>query len=1018
LTRFFSVVLTVLTAALALPGIGGTTAFANNPGDPLFCQPQEGVGYLITNSGSDVWTVDSDCFANFNPGVPATLTSQATITTTQGGTLTLTVTPSGGNYVYTPPTASFVGVDSFSFTVTTEWNSAGGTGSGPGNTTSHGGPFTFTGSSAIQLNVLNATDSMTGLKNTTVAVPLPASSIAGPCTVGNLVVGPAAGAITGCVTAVSNLPPSGFPLSLEPSHGTLSRTGSTGLSYTPTAGYYGLDTFNAFALGANTDGPTALSSGQITYTVAVMTTVDTLQPSYNASQLSTFLLPAFSGGTLLLDQPGATYSQAFTLDNSATNAIDQGGNAATFSGVLSGGNLTIANSGVGGSVTFTAANTYTGTTTINSGAKLNLAGAGSIATSSGLTDNGTFDISATTSGASIKSLAGGGAVTLGNQVLTLTNANDTFAGTIAGNGGLTLAGGVEVLTGTNTYLGPTTINSGATLVVNGSITDPTVNSGGLLTGTGAVGSTTVNNGGVLAPGSTTPGTSLTINGSLAFASGALYVVTLNSTATTSANVVGSAALGGTVQAVLSPGTVSLRKQYDILHSAGLGGTAFAGAALTNSPNFAASLSYSPTDVFLNIAANLGAGAGLNTNQRNVANAINNSFNSSGALPPGFVNLFSLSGNALGGALSQVSGEIGSSAQQTTFQAMSQFMNLLTDPYMGRGAGIDGSNSATAPTPYMEESGASNAYAQRKPLAAERDAYAMFTKAPLANVYQPRWSVWASGFGGTQTTTGNTRVGSNDMRSSVFGSAAGADYLLSPNTLAGFALAGGGTSFALGNGLGSGRSDLFQAGAYLRHSRGAAYVSAAAGYGWQDITTDRVVTVAGFDHLRAQFNANTWSGRLEGGYRFVAPFAGGFGITPYGGAQVTTFDLPNYMEQAIVGSNQFALGYGAKAVTDARGELGVRTDKSYAVQNGILTLRGRFAWAHDFDPDRNFAATFQSLPGASFVVNGARQAPDSALTTLAAEWRWINHWSAAATFEGEFSGVTQSYAGKGVVRYTW
>jgi uncharacterized protein with beta-barrel porin domain len=38
------------------------------------------------------------------------------------------------------------------------------------------------------------------------------------------------------------------------------------------------------------------------------------------------------------------------------------------------------------------------------------------------------------------------------------------------------------------------------------------------------------------------------------------------------------------------------------------------------------------------------------------------------------------------------------------------------------------------------------------------------------------------------------------------------------------------------------------------------------------------------------------------------------------------------------------------------------------------------WAHDFDPDRSIAATFQSLPGASFVANGAAQVHDSALTT--------------------------------------
>jgi uncharacterized protein with beta-barrel porin domain len=208
------------------------------------------------------------------------------------------------------------------------------------------------------------------------------------------------------------------------------------------------------------------------------------------------------------------------------------------------------------------------------------------------------------------------------------------------------------------------------------------------------------------------------------------------------------------------------------------------------------------------------------------------------------------------------------------------------------------------------------------------------------------------------------------------------------------------------------------GAYARHTSGPAYISAAVAYGWQDITTNRTVTAAGFDQLRAEFNANAWSGRVEGGYRFVTPWSGGVGITPYAAAQFVTFDLPAYAEQTIMGTNNFALAYGARDATDARTELGIRTDKSFAMAGGILTLRGRFAWAHDYDPDRSIGATFQSLPGASFVVNGAAQAADSAITTASIEMKWRNGWSAAATFEGEFSNVTASYAGKGVVRYAW
>jgi uncharacterized protein with beta-barrel porin domain len=89
-----------------------------------------------------------------------------------------------------------------------------------------------------------------------------------------------------------------------------------------------------------------------------------------------------------------------------------------------------------------------------------------------------------------------------------------------------------------------------------------------------------------------------------------------------------------------------------------------------------------------------------------------------------------------------------------------------------------------------------------------------------------------------------------------------------------------------------------------------------------------------------------------------------------------------------------------------------------MQNAVLTLRGRAAWAHDFNADRSAAATFQTLPGASFVVNGAAQARDAALTTASAELKWLNGISLAGTFEGEFSSVTRSYAGKIRAGYAW
>jgi uncharacterized protein with beta-barrel porin domain len=64
------------------------------------------------------------------------------------------------------------------------------------------------------------------------------------------------------------------------------------------------------------------------------------------------------------------------------------------------------------------------------------------------------------------------------------------------------------------------------------------------------------------------------------------------------------------------------------------------------------------------------------------------------------------------------------------------------------------------------------------------------------------------------------------------------------------------------------------------------------------------------------------------------------------------------------------------------------------------------------------AVFESLPGASFVVNGAAPPPNSALASAGAELHLTPAWSLAAKFDGEFAPGSQTYAGTGTLRYTW
>ena len=779
-------------------------------------------------------------------------------------------------------------------------------------------------------------------------------------------------------------------------------------------------------------------SGQLTNTAGTTTNAGQLNGGANVTGGTLTTTGTISGGLTnsatvnaagIVNGPIANNAGTFTttgalssnssFGNAAGATLAVGTDTWTLQGLLTNsGALTVASGATLDARAGGITNTASGTITVAAGGtvKDDLTNAGVVSNAGAYVANVATNTGA---GSITNSATGSWTGNVLSNAATITN-NGVWTGNVASNTGTI----TNNLTWTGTVSNAGTFNNNAGATVSGLLTNTagvTTNSGtlgggalisgGALTGAGSVSNLTIANGGMFAPGNGSPGSSMTVAGNLAFQSGALYLVQLNPATSSSTSVTGTATLGNaSVNAMFANGSY-VSKQYTILTANGGVAGAFGGLVNTDLPaNFHTTLSYDANHAYLNLILNFAIPGGLNGNQQAVGNALTNFFNSNGSIPLVYS---ALTANGL----TQASGELATASQQSTFDAMNLFLGLLTDPFVaGRGEPVA---SPAVATQFADEDDVSAYASSRKPRSkSERDAYAaVYRKAPVpADPFVQRWSVWSAGYGGSQTTDGNAVVGSNNTRSSIGGVAVGADYRFSQATLAGFAIAGGATGFSV-NGLGTGRSDLFQAGAFVRHNNGPAYVSAALAYGWQDIITDRTVTIASADLLRARFNANAFSGRLEGGYRFVTPSMA-MGLTPYAAGQFTTFDLPAYAEQAIAGANTFALAYGANSVTASRSELGLRSDKSFAMENGIFTLRGRAAWAHNFNPDRTIAATFQTLPGASFVVNGAAQAADSALVTGSAEMKWLNGISLAATFEGEFSGVTRSYAGKGVARYAW
>jgi T5SS/PEP-CTERM-associated repeat protein/autotransporter-associated beta strand protein len=578
-----------------------------------------------------------------------------------------------------------------------------------------------------------------------------------------------------------------------------------------------------------------------------------------------------------------------------------------------------------------------------------------------------------------------------------TSPNYTFAPAISGNGSVNVLAGITILTANNTYAGATTINGGG-LIVNGSIASSsltTVNSGAALLGSGTVGSTVINAGGFLVPGPVgTPGT-MTVTGNLAFQSGAFYIVQVNPTTASTTNVSGTASLAGTVGAVFAPGSYVSRSYTILTADGGRTGTFDALATFGLPAGFGTRVNYTDNTAVLNLRARLVPepepptptpptttpippvpGLPLppeqqptpplptfTVNQLNVGHAIDNFFNNGGALPPAFVSLFGLTGNNLTTALDQLSGEAATGAQKVAFQLTDQFLNLMLDPFVDGRSGVGGADHpALGFAPERETMPPDIAL-----------AYAAVLKGPRAPapVYEPRWTVWGGAYGGSNRASGDVAIiGSHDLSARTVGFAGGFDYRLTPDTVVGLAFAGGGTDWSLSQGLGGGKSDAFQAGLYGATKYGPAYLAAAFAFANHWMSTDRL---AFGDHLTADFNAQSYGGRLEGGYRFVTPYAG---ITPYAAIQAQSFHTPGYTETGAI-PNGFALTFNGRDATDTRSELGARFDRVLAVySNAVLALRGRVAWAHDVGKRSDADA---AVPGASRrELHRQRRAPAAEL----------------------------------------
>src|SRR6516165_7660065 len=313
---------------------------------------------------------------------------------------------------------------------------------------------------------------------------------------------------------------------------------------------------------------------------------------------------------------------------------------------------------------------------------------------------------------------GRGNFSLGPNLLTVgsNNLSTTVSGLIRGTGGslVKVGSGTLTLDGSNSYTGATVV-AGGTLSVTGDISPSSgvlVGPTAMLSGTGTVPSVLVA-GGTLMPGLPNAIGTLNVAGNLVFTSAATYLININATTASQTNVTGTATLNGATVQVVDDKNISKRQVYTLL-------TATGGVNGTFNPDVVGvknkvDLFYDANHVFLcdhckfsDLIANQlpffpvpgsspGSLPAVPAEVAEIVGALDAAIDANVTLPARLENLFAVSRAQVVNALTQLTGEVHTGAEQASFQSTNSFLRLMLDPFAEtRGTAGFGSAMGFAP----------------------------------------------------------------------------------------------------------------------------------------------------------------------------------------------------------------------------------------------------------------------------------------------------------------------------------
>jgi subtilase-type serine protease len=442
---------------------------------------------------------------------------------------------------------------------------------------------------------------------------------------------------------------------------------------------------------------------------------------------------------------------------------------------------------------------------------------------------------------------------------------------------------------------------------------------------------------------------------------------------------------------------SFQRSYTILTASQEITGAFATYTPVGLPGlFASTLSYGPTSVTLNIAADVTPIPGLTPNELAVGAALAGIINALGspgfaALPDALRPLYALDASQLPQALDALSGESYASEQSV----------LLGDGLFSRRAVLDRLRQGAY-------AGQGDALAQ---LSNGGPILSASTKGTDLGFGAQSTTTWAQAFGSRTELDGETDT--SDVSSNFGGLMTGADTQVE-SWRVGAAIGYTQSSTTVDDLSSSSDVDSLMAALYAGTGSGPWSVRLGATYASNQTDATRTIAYPGFaEQASADYNSATTQLFAEVAYGLVMGTAA---VEPFAGLAWINVDTDGFSETGATAG----LSVSSSSSSVTYGTLGVRAATSVVTSGGMVVQpRGSLAWqtaSGDLSPSAQMA--FLSAPNAGFTVGGAPLADNAALIEIGADLLISDQAQLGLSYVGQYADGVSSYGLQATMTWTF